>query len=248
MKIVMSSPRRILCSCSRRFSTTALLGVILVAQASWSVRAQDVVRTVDNIYQIDERGDAKIDFDFQLGAAQWAVWKEDYGDHPDLLLRNLKHELAAAAIDDFSLEKDEIHRHAVAHVKARALARYRGDGEFQIQVPKEMKLISSSGTDWVFTNSMKENTVTGGVPTVGIVTVTYRAKLPAKARNEHLVTGNDYNQLAYTLDVSPSKPKYLFYLGFLFLAAALVLGVFCFRRAKTRIMVSPPQSPPSLNA
>jgi hypothetical protein len=134
-----------------------------------------------------------------------------------MLLRNLKYELAAAVIDDFSLEKDEIHRSAVAKIKARALAQYRGGGQFEIQVPKNMNLVAGSGTDWAFTSSSLEDG--------GIVAVTDRAKLPANAKNAHLTSGGDYNLLVYSLDVSPSKSKMLPYLGSGLLLVGVALGV-----------------------
>lgn len=185
------------------------------------VLGQEAIRTVDQNYEFDEKGDAKIEFDFQLSAAQWAKWKDQYGDHPDILLRDTKYQLASAVIDDFSLEKDEIHRRAIAKIKARALARYRGDGQFEIQVPKNLKLVAGSGREWAFTTS--------GLEQGGLVNMTSRAKLPANAQNAHLTTGNDFDNLVYSLDVSPSKPKTFLYLGIIFLLASAGLGAIAFR-------------------
>src|SRR5689334_6973476 len=148
------------------------------------VHGQEPVRTVEQTYEFDEKGDARIEFSFQLGAAQWAKWKDQYGDHPDILLRDTKYQLASAVIDDFSLDKDEVRRHAVAKIKARALAKYRGDGQFEIQIPKNLKLVAGSGREWAFTTS--------GLEEGGIVNLTSRAKLPQNAQNAHLTTGNDF--------------------------------------------------------
>lgn len=200
---------------------TMLASGILLSAGAVEVSAQEPTsRTLERIYQIDERGDAQIEFKFQLGAMQWQLWKDQYGDHPDLMLRYLKHELAAAVIDDFSLEKDEIHRRATAKIKARSLASYRGNGQFQLQIPKENKLVANSGTEWVFTSTEFENG--------GIVNVTGRAKLPAGAQNAHLATGNDYNQLVYSIDVAPEKPKAFLYLGLLLVLIAFALGAVSF--------------------
>lgn len=197
------------------------------------VCGQEASRTVERIYKIDERGNAEIEYHFQLNASQWAEWKDEYGDHPDMMLRNVKYQLAAAVIDDFSLEKDDVHRNAVAKIKARCLAIYHGNGQFTLQVPKNMKLVTGSGTDWVFTSSTLENG--------GLVNVTDRAKLPTSAQNVHLMSGNDYDQLAYSLEVAPSKPKGLLVLGVLFLLAAAVLGGLSFRSTETR--ATPPPLP-----
>jgi hypothetical protein len=203
------------------------------------VRAQEASRTVEQVYQFDERGDAKIEFNFQLSKAQWDFWKMRFGDHPDEMLRSINHDMAAAVIEDFALDKDDTHRRATARFKARALAQYRGNGEFEIQVPKTMQLVTGSGLDWAFTSSMSEKTPQGA----GLINMTYRGKLPAKAQNAHMVNGNDFNRLVYNLEVSPSKPKTLLYSGLGLIAAAIVLLMLSNRQgAVALVRTSPPQS------
>ncbi len=197
------------------------------------VCGQEASRTLERIYKIDERGNAEIEFHFQLNASQWAEWKDEYGDHPDMMLRNVKYQLAAAVIDDFSLEKDDVHRSAVAKIKARCLAIYHGNGQFTLQVPKNMKLVTGSGTEWVFTSSSLENG--------GLVNITDRAKLPANAQNVHLISGNDYDQLAYSLEVTSSRSKALLAIGIMFLVAAAVLGALSFAVKEAR--ATPPPLP-----
>ena len=172
-----------------------------------------------DFYQFDERGDARIEFNFQLGKAQWDMWKIRFGDHPDEMLRTINHDMAAAVIDDFALDKDNNHRRATARFKARALAQYHGNGQFEIPLPKMMKLVTGSGPDWAFTSSASEKTPQGS----GLVDITYRARLPAKAHDAHIVNGNDFNRLAYTLEVAPSKPKSLLYAGVALVVAAIGL-------------------------
>jgi hypothetical protein len=198
-----------------------VLAAFAAAISQTLVFGQEAMRTVDQNYEFDEKGDAKIEYDFQLSAAQWAKWKDQYGDHPDILLRDTKYQLASAVIDDFSLEKDEVHRRAVAKIKARALARYRGDGQFEIQVPKNLKLVAGSGREWAFTTS--------GLEQGGLVNMTSRAKLPTNAQNAHMTSGNDFDDLVYSLDVSPSKPKTFLYLGIVFLLASAGVGAIAFR-------------------
>ncbi len=218
------------------FRIRLIAAAILIGASIATVRGQEASRTVDRTYEFDERGDAKIEYSFQLSASQWAQWKDQYGDHPDLILRNIKYEFAAAGIDDFALDKDEVHRHAVAKMKARAWASYRGGGEFQIRIPKSMKLVAGSGTDWAFTSSSLENG--------GIVNITDRAKLPAKAQNVHLTTGNDYNQLVYTLEVTPSRPKAWLELGIVLIIAGAAIGAIASRVGTTT--ATRPSLPPSL--
>jgi hypothetical protein len=206
--------------------------VILIA-ASIGAHAQEASRTVEQIYQFDERGDAKIEFDFQLGKKPWEQWKAVYGEHPDMLLRITKHEMAAAVIEDFALEKDDVHRRAVSRFTARALAQYSGNGHFEIPLSRDMKLVAGSGLEWDFTSSSLEGD--------GIVNVTYRGKLPAKAHDAHVVNGNDFNRLVYTLEVSPSKSKAPLVLGLLFLFGAGGLGALSFLIKETR--ATPPPLP-----
>lgn len=197
----------------------AVAAAILSAATLAEVGAQEM-RTLERIYQIDERGDAQIEFKFQLSAANWQRWKDQFGDHPDIMLRDVKHQLASSVIDEFSLTKDDVHRSATTKMKARALANYKGNGQFQVEVPKEMKMVANSGTECVFTSTEVEGN--------GLINITDRAKLPTGARNVHLTTGNDFNQLVYSIDVSPSKSKAFLYLGILLLFAAIVLGALSF--------------------
>lgn len=198
-----------------------LIGWLILGVAFSLARAQEPSRTIEQIYQFDERGDAKVEYHFQLDRSSWESWRSEYGDHPDMLLRMTKHEMAAAVIEDFGLDKDDVHRSAVSHFKARALAQYRGNGQFEIMVPKNMKLVTGSGADWAFTNSAVERGPSGA----RIVNITYRAKLPAKAQNVHMVNGNDFDRLTYTLEVNPSKPKTLLYCGIFFILAAIVVAI-----------------------
>ena len=201
------------------------------------VSAQEVSRTLDRTYQFDERGDAKIEYSFQLGKAQWERWKAHYGDHPDMLLREINHDMAPAVIEDFALEKDDTHRRGVSRFKARAWAEYHGNGQFEIRVPKSMKLVTGSGSEWVFTETSTESTPDG----YGILNITDRAKLPAKASEAHLVNGNDFDRLVYSLEVAPSKPKTLLYSGVALIVAAIAAAIASTRARRDDV---PPSLPP----
>jgi hypothetical protein len=221
---------------SRALRLIRLFTLVVSLGGAHLLFGQEASRTLERTYKLDEKGDAQIEWDFQLGASQWAQWKDEFGDHPDMMLRNVKYQLAAAVIDDFSLDKDDVHRRGVTKIKARCLAKYRGNGQFALQVPKDMKLVAGSGTDWAFTSSALENG--------GLVNITDRAKLPAKAQNVHLVTGNDYDQLVYSLDVEPARPKALLFLGALLLFAAVILGALSLISGRTpTARATPPPLP-----
>jgi hypothetical protein len=218
------------------------LAVMLAAIAALcsSSLAQEQTRTTERIYQFNDHGDAEVQFTFDYDRASWDLWKSNFGDHPDVFLRDIKHNMAAEVIEDFSLEKDDMHRRAVAKFKDRALAQYRGNGQFEIPFPKSMKLVTGSGLEWAFMQSGSETTPKGENR---IVNITYRAKLPAKAHDAHVVNGNDFSRLVYSLEVSPSKPKTLLYGGVVLVLAAIAVAVAATRAGGTTVF--PPPLPPA---
>ena len=230
----------------RRIARHALLfasAILITGIAAPCLGQETPTRTVEHSYVFDERGDAKIEISFQYGAAQWMQWKEQYGNHPDLLLRNMRYDLATAVIDDFALERDDVRRRAVAKIKARAVARYSNAGQFSIEVPKTMKLVAGSGTDWVFTGTAMGNGE--------IVNTTTRAKLPAKAQNAHLTQGGDSDRLVYSVPLAPSRPKGWLELGIALIIAGAALAALAARAGKTSTTLSriprasPPTQPPT---
>jgi hypothetical protein len=211
--------------------------MILLSPGGAAVRGQETTRTEEQIAEFDQRGDATIKVNSQLGASQWAQWKDKYGDHQDILFRDLQqYQLPTAVIEDFRVDKDDIHRRVGWGFKARALANYSGNAHFEIRMPKSMTSVTGSRSDWSFSEISTETTPDGGY---GIVNTTHHIKLPAEALDVHLVTGNDYNQLVYSLKVSRWRPKLLLYLGLLLLVAAAVLGVLSFRPSRAKA-ASPP--------
>ncbi|MBV8225987.1 MAG: hypothetical protein JO232_12465, partial [Verrucomicrobia bacterium] len=62
--------------------------------------AADTINT-DVVANVDPFGDGTIALTFRLSAAQWENWRELYGDHPDLLWRDLKQRFAKYALDKF---------------------------------------------------------------------------------------------------------------------------------------------------
>jgi len=217
------------------------LPVIACAALSSSGQAQQDLPTrgLDQTYTFDARGDATIETSSQFSAADWSEWKDRFGDHPDILLRDLRYQYASAVVDDYSLEKDDVHRHAVAKIKARALAKYKSNGDFAIDVTKDLKLVTGSGLDWFFTSSAAMNGV--------LFTQTLKAKLPAGATNAAFSqSGGDFNQLTYSMDLAPSKPKGWLVggIGLLFLGVILALcSAFVGKKHTTTVTIIPP--PPS---
>ncbi|MEP6672944.1 MAG: hypothetical protein ABJF10_27520 [Chthoniobacter sp.] len=215
--------------------------VYLVAFAALAgpLPAQELpTRTIEQTYTFDDRGDAVVETSSQFSAAEWVEWKERFGDHPDLLLRDLRYQYASAVVDDYSLEKDDVHRHATAKIKARALARYRSNGDFAIDVTKDLKLVTGSGSDWFFTSSAAMNGV--------LINQTLKAKLPAKATRVAFTPGGDFNLLTYSIDVTPLRSKGSLIVGICLLllgVGAAIASFFVMQRHTTTVTIIPP--PPS---
>jgi hypothetical protein len=229
-----------------KITSRFLLPLIVLCAALVPARAQtdSVSRTLNEDFTIDERGDAAISVTFQYNASKWAQWKAEYGNHPDLVLRDMRYTMAAAVLEDFSLEHDDVQRKAQGKVKARALARYRNAGEFVLEIPKAMTLVTGANTDWIFSST----TGRGGE----IVTTTEHLKLPASAKNVHLSPAGEFNNLSYTLDVSPVTTKAWMEAGIAMLAAGVgLLVVSLFTKKKTSAIIAPGfgtpvQRPPTL--
>jgi hypothetical protein len=212
-----------------------LLGTLL---ATSFIRGDETPsRSIDETFTFDERGDARLEISFGFGAAQWQQWRELYGDHPDILLRDLRYQLASGVIEDFKLDKDDINRKAVCKLKVRALARYRNGGQFVIDIPKDLKMVTGSGTEWVFTKSSMSGNA--------ILNETQRAKLPAGAQNARLSEGGDYNELSYSVNLNPPRPKAKLAVGILLLVVGVALAMVPPDRAKGLLVHVHPPAPPA---
>jgi hypothetical protein len=126
-------------------TTTILLAALLAA-------AQDSTDQTMTI-RLDDKGDAQITIDFQLSAKAWLNWRQTYGDHPDLLRRDLTHRFSMFSISDFNLVKDDTNRKATASITSKGEARYRGDGRFELQLPKTWRKVTDTGREWHFAYS-----------------------------------------------------------------------------------------------
>lgn len=196
--------------------------------------AESVSRTANWVYTIDEHGDAAVEVSFQHSASQWANWKDQYGNRPDIVLRDLRYSMATAVLDNFSMDKDDVQRRALNKVRAKAFARYRNAGEFVIDVAKEMKLVTGANTDWIFSMT---NGINGE-----IVSQTVHLKLPVCAKNVHFGPGGDFDNLSYTLDVTPARPKGWLNAGIAMLATGVGLLIISIFTKRKNALVAVPES------
>ena len=132
----------------------------------------------------------------------------------------MKQRFAKYALDKFDLKRDDIDRTAAANIAARALTTVRADGSRAIEMAKDARFVSSSGSEWIF------ESVAQASPYSPIETETTRIMLPAGAVNAHVETiGSEPEQLVYRLPEANSNNALFLYAGLLAIAAGVTFGI-----------------------
>jgi hypothetical protein len=172
------------------------------------------------VASLDPYGDGSMKMTFHLSASQWAIWKQQYGDHPDVLWRDLKQKFAKYALEKFDIQKNEVERTATADIEARAFTRVRGDGTRGIEIPKEFRLVSNSGREWVFDFTTQES------PYSPILAQMSRVILPADAANAHIEQpGTGFQQLVYQMPDNSSRNVLFLWTGISAMAGGVILWI-----------------------
>jgi len=161
-------------------SALSILALILLMPIAVSPATETI--NMDVVANVDRFGDGSMKITFHLSAMQWAIWKQQYGDHPDVLWRDLKQTFAKYALDKFDLQKNDIERTAVVDISAHAFTHVRSDGKRGIEIPKEFRLVSNNGREWIFDFTNQQS------PYSPILTQTNRIVLPCTSRS----TGNRF--------------------------------------------------------
>jgi hypothetical protein len=183
--------------------------------AAPGARGADTLQTETSIV-VDKLGDGQLTVTFHLSASQWTIWKQQYGDRPDVLWRDLKQQFANMALGDFDLKKNDIERTATARISLRGGTRLRSDGAREIEVPKDMKKISDSGREWIFNAVSQENQY------APILNQTIRVTLPAEATNVRLnQPGTAFQALVYEIPEAGGSGRMLLVGG----TGALIIGL-----------------------
>jgi hypothetical protein len=183
---------------------------------------------MDVVARVDPYGDGSMKVTFHLSASQWANWRQQYGDHPDVLWRDFKQKFAKCALDKFDLKRNDVDRTATADIEARALTTVRNDGSRGIEILKDFRLVSNSGPEWVFESTSQES------PYSPILTQTSRIILPSQATTAHLESpGTSVQQLVYQMPETGNN-SLLFWAGILAMVGGILFGIlgllFCFAK------------------
>lgn len=181
--------------------------------------AADTINT-DVVVHVDPYGDGSMKMTFHLSASQWMNWRQQYGDHPDVLWRDLKQKFAKYALDKFDLQKNDIERTATADIEGRAFTHVRGHGNRGIEIPKDFRLVSNSGLEWVFESTSQAS------PYSPILTQTSRVILPPQATNVRIdQPGTTAQQIVYHMPDSSGGNGMLFWAGLLALGGGILLAI-----------------------
>src|SRR6202790_112013 len=177
-----------------------ILGSVMLFLASVATSyvglATDTVNQDADI-RVDPYGDGSMKVIFHLSASRWATWRQQYGDHPDVLWRDLKQKFAKAALDKFDLQRNDVDRTATANIEARALTSVRGDGSRGIEMLKDFRLVSNTSQEWIFEATSQAS------PEAPILAQTFRVFLPPQAINAHIESpGTSAQQLVYEMPES----------------------------------------------
>jgi len=190
----------------------------------------------DAVIRVDPYGDGSMKVIFHLSASRWAIWRQQYGDHPDVLWRDMKQRFAKAALDKFDLQRNDIDRTATADIEARALTTVRGDGTRDIEMLKDFRLVSNTPLEWVFESTSQQS------PEAPILAQTFRIVLPPQAINARIESpGTASQQLVYQMPDNYGNNALLLWGGILAMGGGILLGIFGFLSSKR-----PPPVPPAL--
>ncbi len=117
-----------------------MLALGLMAYLTPQLRAQDTqVIYMEVMVDVSPRGDAAVKYKFKFNAQQFLNWEQRYGANPSLLKREMGKTLSQYETMDYKVEENKMEREATVSFKARGMVTYKGDGVFELRVPKDWK-------------------------------------------------------------------------------------------------------------
>ena len=171
---------------------------------------------------LDAVGDGTVTITDHYSAPAWMEWKDSIGDHPDLVVRDKKHDYAAWEITDISFSKDDVARVAESKMKVRAFAQINKDGEYVLdRLPVGLHLVTNKGDEWIFGGHSEDSDADN--PT----DLTVHVNLPPGATNAHAVNpDSSHTQLIYSVTRHSASFSPLLLLAVFFgVVGVVVLGL-----------------------
>ncbi len=175
-------------------------------------------------FKIDKVGDAVIIYRQSATASQWNILNQIYGQNPSLIRRDLQHQLSAYELYDFNFEKDDMNRTFILTFRAKGVAKYKGNGVWDINVAKDFSPKKISERNWYLTSIQTQGNV--------IYEAYISINLP-KGVKESEITNDEFGKrvLRYKVSLEKELPIYLIASGFTAALGIVLLGAsFLFRK------------------
>jgi len=136
----------------------AFLLFLLTFSGSFAQQNMEKIKMEFN-FKIDRVGNAEITYKQTATAAQWKILSQTVGQNPSLLKRDLQHQLSAYELYDFNFKRDDMNRTFILTFKAKGVARYKGNGVWDMDIEKELSPKKISERDWYLTTISTEGNI-----------------------------------------------------------------------------------------
>ena len=114
---------------------------------------------MDFTMDVSPVGDSHITYKQSATAVQWKILNQTIGQNPALLKREITHELSAYELSNFRFKKDPMSRTFILTFDAAGIAKYRGNGQWEIEVEKDFSVKKLSDRTWYLSNSSTDGNV-----------------------------------------------------------------------------------------
>jgi len=190
--------------------------------AAAALPGQDAL-SLQHTITADALGNGSWRIDMTLPASQFQNWQSKYGQNKSLVRRDLLKTIGQWETYDWDVQERQMDRQISISMKIKGLMRYRGNGGYEFQVPKQWRGGERSGTQFLF-NFVE----TGGG---AIVQNNVRLNLPASAGqfDEQRSEGGD-RVLRYTAAVEGGAKRTTLWGGVGLMALGAVPLAFALRK------------------
>jgi hypothetical protein len=213
------------------FSLALLIGMVGAVRPAQAASQETRVDTY-----IDDNGDGTLVVKIKQDAQTYINWKQNIGDHPDLLVRDFRRQFASQYLSDFTFEKDDLNRTATMKMNGRAFALLTRSGRYSLGEIINARFVSTSNNDWIFRNEKE------GGPQQSTSESEIHVHLPKEAFNAKVLNpDSDSPELTYEMP-HPSPFLSPFLISALIIGVIGVSGLFVGLILPKRVTIEPPPS------